>query len=95
MRSNRSGSWGSTGARSLPLFPIVLIDDTPLRLASGHALGGEPEPLAAHIAYFWAQGTLRARPLQPVKPSSDVLERCQHASQAAYGAPTSVPGDRG
>lgn len=71
--------------RSLPLFPIVLVDDIPLMLVSGHALGGEPEPLSAHIAYFRAHGAVRTRALRPGR-SRDTLARCEKAYQAAYGA---------
>ena len=75
--------------RSLPLFPILLIDDIPLMLVSGYALGGEAEPLAAHIAYFRMHGKLRAQPLRPAK-SKDTIERYKQAYQAAYGAPSSA-----
>jgi hypothetical protein len=75
---------------TLPMFPIALIDDIPLMLVSGFMLGGEPEPLAAHIAHFRARGTLRRQPLHPVQPSRDVLAGYEQAYQKAYGAPPSA-----
>lgn len=89
MRIGGSAPAAPRDPRSLPLFPIVLIDDIPLMLVSGYALGGEPEPLSVHIAYFRAHGAVRAHALRPAR-SSDTLERCKKAYQAAYGAPPSA-----
>lgn len=74
---------------SLPLFPIALIGDIPLMLVSGYVLGGEPEPLAGHLAHFRAHGTIRTQPLRPVQPSPDVLVGYEQAYQKAYGKPPS------
>jgi hypothetical protein len=71
--------------KSLPRFPILLIDDIPLMLVSGYALGGDPEPLAVHIQHFRDRGTLRAQPLKPSK-SKDALARYEATYRSAYGA---------
>jgi len=73
--------------KNVPLFPILLVDDVPIMLVSGYTLGGEPEPLSVHIAHFRAHGTMRARPLHPTKPASEVLNDYKHAYDRAYGAP--------
>lgn len=75
---------------SLPLFPIALIGDIPLMLVSGYVLGGEPEPLAAHLEHFRKEGAIRTQPLRPVQPSRDVLVGYEQAYQKAYGAPPSA-----
>jgi len=76
--------------RSLPLFPVVLIDDIPLMMVSGYELGGDAEPLSAHIGHFRATGHLRARPLEPKAPAGDLLDRFTALYQRAYGTAPSA-----
>ena len=71
---------------SLPHFPLVLIDDRPLLLVSGFALGGDTEPVSSHIRHFRANGTLRHKPLAPARPPDAVLDEFRAMYQRAYGA---------
>jgi hypothetical protein len=76
-------------SKSLPHFPLVLIDDRPLLMVTGFALGGDIEPVAAHIQNFRAAGTLRKKALQPSQPPAAVLEQFETVYQHAYGRPPS------
>lgn len=51
--------------RSLPRFPLVIVDEVPLLLVTGYMLAGQPEPPEWHLAYFRKTGKLRARRLRP------------------------------
>jgi hypothetical protein len=75
----------------LPHFPLVLIDDVPLLMISGYVLGGDVEPVAAHVRHFRATGTVRARPLAPSGSTASTLAQFQIIYQRAYGTPPSPP----
>jgi hypothetical protein len=75
---------------SLPHFPLVLIGDCPLLLVSGFALGGDGEPLTAHLRHFRANGTLRRNPLEPSGTADQLLSQFRLIFQRAYDrAPSS------
>ena len=70
----------------LPRFPIVIVDDVPLLVVSGYMLGGLPEPVESHVAYFRAHGVIRAAPLAPAAATADVEADFARVWRAAYGA---------
>ena len=70
----------------LPRFPLVLIDDIPLNLVYGYALGGEAEPAAQHVDYFRKYGKLREHPLHPTDDPLSVMARIQNSPQWLYGS---------
>jgi hypothetical protein len=59
--------------RRLPRFPIILIRDIPFLVVTKYVLGGLPEQVESHVAYFGVHGILRERPLAP-PPSLDSVE---------------------
>ncbi len=48
-----------TDPAAVPRFPIMVVHDTPFLVVSGYDLGGLPEPVDAHVAYFRAHGVVR------------------------------------
>lgn len=77
---------------SLPRFPIVLVDDLPLLLVSGYELGGDTEPVTAHLDYYRKHGTVRAGPLAPGRvPASERMAKLEGLYRAAYGRDLSPP----
>jgi hypothetical protein len=71
---------------ALPRFPIVLVDDLPLLLVAGYDLGGDSEPVTAHIAYYRRHGALRAGPLAPAPtPAAERMAKLEQLYRAAYG----------
>lgn len=72
---------------SLPHFPLVLIDDRPLLMISGYALGGDTEPVTHHIRHFRATGLLREKALTPSRSPGDVLGEFRTIYEHAYGRP--------
>ena len=69
----------------LPRFPIVMVRDIPFLVIRGYDLGGLPEPVEAHVAYFQAHGTLRKQPLAPPASMDGVVEEFMQLWKAAYG----------
>jgi len=63
----------------LPRYPLHIEGDIPLLLINGYLLGGVPEPVRDHVAYFRRKGTLRARPLSPSADPLGALERSRVA----------------
>jgi hypothetical protein len=76
---------------ALPLFPIALVDDVPLLVVTGYALGGVSEPVSAHVEQYRKHGQLRASPLHPSKPTSDVLDKYLALYKTAYGSAPPAP----
>jgi hypothetical protein len=89
MRLGGSSPAAPSDATLLPRFPIALIDDVPIMLVSGYMLGGEPEHVRAHIAFYRAEGVIRATPLAPTKTTSERWAELQMVYNRAYGAPLS------
>ena len=85
LRLGASSPAPPSSPRLLPLFPLVLIDDRPLMLVSGFALGGDAEPVIEHLRYFRITGTLRARPLAPSGSLNSVINQFRRLYQRAYG----------
>ena len=56
---------GGQPSKTLPRFPIALVDDIPFRLVTGYVLGGKPESPEQHLEWFRKQGIVRALPLRP------------------------------
>ena len=71
---------------SLPLHPIMLVDDWPLMLVSGYALAGDIEPVSAHVQFFRTRDTLRARPLAPSNAKHSVVDHFIATWRRAYGS---------
>jgi len=69
---------------ALPRFPIVIVRDVPLLVVRGYALGGFPEPVATHLAYFQTHGTIRSAPLAP--STDGVTDEFVRVWKAAYGS---------
>lgn len=59
---------------ALPRFPIIMVRDIPLLAVRGYILGGMPEPVASHVAYFRAHGSIRNTLLVPPSASMDDIE---------------------
>lgn len=72
--------------KSLPQFPLVLIDDRPLLMVSGFVLGGLAESIIVHIHHFRKTGTLRGKALAPSQSPASVLHQFQETYKRAYGA---------
>ncbi|MDZ4720256.1 MAG: hypothetical protein SH847_17520 [Roseiflexaceae bacterium] len=49
----------------LPRFPITILLDIPFLVVRGYYMGGLPESVDAHVAYFRTHGTLRTELLAP------------------------------
>jgi hypothetical protein len=75
---------------SLPLFPLVLIDDIPLLIIPGFILAGDSESLSVQLRYYRSSGRVRARPLAPSKPRTWVVDQFETVYQHAYGTPPSA-----
>jgi hypothetical protein len=74
----------------LPHFPLVLIDDVPLLMIAGYALGGDTEPVSVHLAHYAAHGTIRESPLRPTHDADWALARFTATYTVAYDrAPSS------
>lgn len=52
-------------AKTLPHFPLIVVDDIPLLLITTFIMGGSPELVEAHLKHFHDNGTLRTAPLTP------------------------------
>lgn len=70
--------------RTLPHFPLVLVDDWPLLLVTGFVLAGDVA-VATAVAQFRATGVLRKRPLAPGQAMDAVLAQWRLAYANAYG----------
>lgn len=57
----------------LPRFPLVLVDDVPIKIVGGYLLGGAPEQPETDVAEFRKVGTLRAKPLAPTAKALDAI----------------------
>lgn len=71
--------------QALPRFPIVVIHDVPLLVIRGYVLGGFPEPVDAHLAYFQAHGTIRNAPLVPLRSRDGVTQEFTRLWSSVYG----------
>jgi len=74
---------------SLPLFPLVLIDDVPLLIIAGYTLGGDAEPVTVHLRHFRETGHLRTQGLVPSESEDEMLDQFQAVYFRAYGGPPS------
>jgi len=73
--------------KTLPHFPLIVVDDVPLLLITTFILGGSPELVEAHLKHFRENGTLRAASLTPktfVSPA-EILDRLIPLYRNAYG----------
>jgi hypothetical protein len=69
----------------LPRFPIVMVRDIPFLVVRGYSLGGLPEPVETHVAYFRVYGTLRQGLLVPPASLEGVEEDFLRLWKSAYG----------
>jgi hypothetical protein len=74
--------------KTLPYFPLIVVDDVPLLLVTTFLLGGSPESVEAHSRHFRENGTLRAAPLAPKTFSSpsEILDDVIPLYRDAYGS---------
>jgi hypothetical protein len=66
-------------------FPIVMVQDIPFLVVRGYSLGGLPEPVETHVAYFRAYGTLRERALTPPASMEGIEDEFLQQWKVAYG----------
>lgn len=59
----------------LPRFPLALVDDVPVAVASGYVLIGQAEAPERHLAWYRDRGVLRPVPLAPTARPVEALER--------------------
>lgn len=72
--------------RTLPRFPIAILDDVPINLVNGYMLFGSEEAVEAHVEYFEKHGVLRAAPLKPTDRPLKLLDAMRRAPWwAGYG----------
>jgi len=76
--------------RTLPRFPIALVEDVPLLIVTGYTLDGDVEPLRVDVDRFRARGTLRSQPLAPAGGSVDVVAAYRRLYLQAYGSEPSI-----
>lgn len=72
-------------AKTLPRFPMVVVQDIPFLAIRGYVVGGKAEPLDIHLTYYRTHGTLRAQPLTPPADLSGVREEFVRVWSDAYG----------
>jgi len=71
--------------RALPRFPIILVDDVPLLLIRGYALGGDTEPVTVALDQLRRTGSLRAAPLVPHGTPDGIRRQLREVYRRAYG----------
>ena len=76
--------------RQAPRFPLMLVDDVPLLVVGGYTLGGKPEPVSAHVAYFRKHGVFRSAPLKPAPRPLDLLPKLETAAKLGFGPPVGI-----
>jgi hypothetical protein len=59
----------------IPRYPIVVVDDIPLMLASGYELEGMATPMETFVEFYQVHGTIRSHPLVP---GNDPLAAVSH-----------------
>ncbi|HEX3477235.1 MAG TPA: hypothetical protein VHT91_19570 [Kofleriaceae bacterium] len=74
-----------TDPAAVPRFPILIVRDTPFLVVSGYDLGGMPEPVDAHVAYFRAHGVVRDRPLAAPASLTGLEQEIAQQWRAACG----------
>jgi hypothetical protein len=72
-------------AEKLLRFPVLIIKDIPFLVVQSYLLGGMPESVENHIAYFQAHGILRKHQLAPPSSLDDVEESFLRLWKSAYG----------
>jgi hypothetical protein len=76
------------------LFPLVLINDVPLLLVTGYALGGDTEPVTVYLDDLRRAGRLRAAPLRPHGSARSIARALHEIYRRAYGSdPTAAVTD--
>ena len=74
-------------AKTLPYFPLIVVDDVPLLLVTTFILGGSPELVEGHLKHFRDKGILRAVPLTPktfLSPA-EIIDHLIPLYRNAYG----------
>jgi hypothetical protein len=64
--------------KSLPLFPVMMIEDLPIMMVTGYTLAGLPDSIGSHIQHFKKKGILRSTLLKPADGQSvtpDYIDR--------------------
>ncbi|HVZ39415.1 MAG TPA: hypothetical protein VHI13_09070 [Candidatus Kapabacteria bacterium] len=72
-------------AGNLPRFPIVMVQDVPILVVRGYFLGGFPDRVERHVAFFREHGILSRRPLVPSRSMRSVESEFNLLWNAAYG----------
>jgi hypothetical protein len=73
--------------RSVPRFPIVIVDDVPFLVVEGYDLCGRAQRLEEHVEYFREHGTIRARPLRPPDRALDVMADLRRSRDWIWSKP--------
>jgi hypothetical protein len=71
--------------RVLPRYPIVLLNDVPLLLVTGYALGGDTEPVTASLRELRRRGAMRKVRLAPHGYTDAIRRRLRGIYRLAYG----------
>ena len=70
---------------TLPRFPIAIVRDVPLLVVDGYTLGGLPQGVEDHVAYFREHGTIREEPLTPPASAEGLEDEFLELWRTAYG----------
>ncbi len=81
--------------KSIPRFPIALVDDIPFLVSLGYRLGGRAERPERHLAFFRDSGTLRSQPLRPPDHPLEVVDRLVGKSGSAFAVKAALDNDHG
>ncbi len=81
--------------KSVPRFPLALVEDVPLLLVHGYSLGGLPQRPEDHLEWFRAHGVLRARPLAPPDMPLTWLDRLAGSAKSPFLTATGLADDAG
>ncbi len=74
-----------TDSGKLPRFPIVIVRDNPFLVIRGYDLGGLPEQVETHVAYFRTYGILRKQLLNPPVFMDGIEVKFMECWKTAYG----------
>jgi hypothetical protein len=73
-----------TDLRTLPRFPIVIVDDIPFTIVRGYSLAGAAEPPEMHLEWYVEKGVIRSRPLAPTEMPVATLDRMIGSPSTAF-----------
>ncbi len=71
---------------TLPRFPIDIFEDVPFLVVPGYILGGLPQSVEEHIAFFSDNGRVREVALAPAKGDDQLIQGFLSHWDEAYGS---------